>query len=354
MLTIIGLASLSFLIAFFVTPFVIRFSKRVNATDQPDHRKMHTVPIPTLGGLAIFISFFAGLMILQPSSEYHLAIVIGAVVIILLGYFDDLYNLSAKFKFLIQLGVAIMIVFWGGIQVDFINLPFGGQVNFGLLSSIITILWIVGVTNAINLIDGLDGLAAGVSSIALMTIAGMAVIMGDVYVATLALILFFSTAGFLRYNFFPAKIFMGDTGALFLGYMISVLALLGFKNVTIISFVIPIFILGVPISDTLIAILRRYKNKQPITSPDSAHLHHRLLQFGLTHKQTVLVIYGLSTMFSVAAILFSMSTIWGSISIIIISLLSVQFLIETLELINSDFKPLTKLFKGLRQFRQRL
>lgn len=354
MLTIVGLASISLLISLLVTPLVVRYSKKINATDLPNQRKMHKAPIPTLGGLAIFISFFAGLMILKPSSEYHLAIVIGAVIIILLGYFDDLYNLSAKFKFFIQLGVAMMVVFWGGLHVDFINLPFGGQVNFGFLSSVITILWIVGVTNAMNLIDGLDGLAAGVSSIALMTIAGMAVIMGDVYVATLALILFFSTVGFLRYNFFPAKIFMGDTGALFLGYMISVLALLGFKNVTIISFVIPIFILGVPISDTLIAIFRRFLNKQKITSPDSSHLHHRLLQFGLSHKQTVLAIYGLSTLFSVAAILFSMSTIWGSISILVVSLLTVQFLIETLELVNSDFKPITKLYKGLRQFRQRL
>lgn len=354
MLKIVGLASITFLISLLVTPLVIRFSKKVNATDKPDHRKMHKLPIPTLGGLAIFISFFAGLMILQPTSSYHLAIVIGAVIIILLGYFDDLYNLSAKIKFVIQLAVAIMIVAWGGLQVDFINLPFGGQVNFGLLSSVVTVLWIVGVTNAINLIDGLDGLAAGVSSIALMTIAGMAVIMGDVYVATLAFILFFSTAGFLRYNFYPAKIFMGDTGALFLGYMISVLALLGFKNVTIISFLIPIFILGVPISDTLIAMVRRYMNKQPITSPDSSHLHHRLLKFGLTHRQTVLFIYSLSAMFSIAAILFSMSTVWGSILIILVSLLALQFLIETLELINSDFKPLTKLFKGLRQIRHRL
>src|SRR5699024_7870459 len=150
-----------------------------------------------------------------------------------------------------QLLVAVIVVFWGGLQVDFINLPFGGQDEFGFLSSVITILWIVGITNAINIIDGLDGLAAGVSSVAVFTVSGMAVIMGNVYVATIAFILFFSTVGFLRYNFFPARIFMGDTGALFLGYMISVLSLLGFKNVAVISFIIPIFILGVPISDTL-------------------------------------------------------------------------------------------------------
>src|SRR5699024_7704380 len=148
---------------------------------------------------------------------------------------------------------------------------------------------------------------------------------------TMAFILFFSTAGFLRYNFFPAKIFMGDTGALFLGYMISVLALLGFKNVTVISFIIPIFILGVPISDTLIAMVRRYINKMPLSSPDSAHLHHRLIKAGFTHKQTVSLIYALGMMFSTAAILFSMSTVWGAILIVSIALLTMQVLSENLE-----------------------
>lgn len=343
-----ALASLMVIITWIITPLVKKISLKLDATDKPNVRKVHTEPIPTLGGLAIYFSFLIGLLILQPTSEYHVSIVCGATIILILGVCDDLYNLSPKVKFSFQLLAALLVVFWGGLQVEFINLPFGGQVEFGLLSSIVTILWIVGITNAINLIDGLDGLAAGVSSIALLTIAGMAVIMGNVYVATVALILFFSTLGFLRYNFYPAKIFMGDTGALFLGYMISVLALLGFKNVTIISFIIPIFILGVPISDTIIAMVRRYINKQPISSPDSSHLHHRLVKFGFTHKQTVLFIYALSGMFSLAAILFSITTIWGSIVIFVISLLVLLFLIENLELINSEFKPLTNFVRGLR------
>ncbi|WP_164667643.1 glycosyltransferase family 4 protein [Virgibacillus doumboii] len=348
MIQIVILAFLTMLISLFITPLLIKISLKMNAIDNPNHRKVHSDPIPTLGGLAIFISFLAGLLILQPSDEYHLAIISGAFIIIVLGFFDDVYDLSARVKFLTQLGVASLVVFWGGLQVEFINLPFGGQIEFGFLSSIVTILWIVGVTNAINLTDGLDGLAAGVSSIALLTMAGMAVIMGNVYVATMAFILFFSTVGFLRYNFYPAKIFMGDTGALFLGYMISVLALLGFKNVTVISFIIPIFILGVPISDTLIAMARRFVNKQPLSSPDSSHLHHSLVKSGFTHKQTVLFIYSLSAMFSLAAILFSMTTVWGSILIFSISILAIQFLIENLEMINSEFKPLTNFFKGIR------
>ncbi|WP_443089771.1 glycosyltransferase family 4 protein [Virgibacillus sp. MG-45] len=348
MINIIVLAFLSFITSYFLTPVLIKHSKKFHLLDKPNYRKVHKEPIPTAGGLIIFISFLVGLFVLQPYNDYHIAIICGAVLIIILGIFDDLYTLSPKVKFAVQFLAAGLVVYWAGLQVEFINLPFGGQVEFGFLSSLITLIWIVGITNAINLIDGLDGLAAGVSSIALFTISIMAIIMGEVYVATIAIILFFSTLGFLRYNFFPAKIFMGDTGALFLGYMISVLALLGFKNVTIISFVIPIFILGVPISDTLIAMVRRFINKQPMSSPDSAHLHHRLIKFGFTHKQTVLFIYGLSTMFSLAAILFSMTTVWGSVLIFVIAMLVIQVLIENLELINSNYKPLTNFVKGLR------
>lgn len=348
MIKITMLASISMLIALLITPILIKIALKMNATDKPNYRKLHENPTPTLGGLAIFMSFLVGIIVLQPTSDYHLAIMCGAILIIILGFFDDLYDLSPKTKFLLQFVAAALVVFWGGLQVEFINLPFGGQVKFGVLSSVITILWIVGVTNAMNFIDGLDGLAAGVSSIALFTIGGMAIIMGDSYVVSIALILFFSTVGFLPYNFFPAKIFMGDTGALFLGYMISVLALLGFKNVTIISFIIPIFILAIPISDTLIAMVRRYINNQPMSSPDSSHLHHRLVKLGLTHKQAVLCIYLLSATFSVIAVLFSVTTIWGSIFILAISLLVLQLLIEVLELINSDYKPLIKFVKGFR------
>ncbi|MDY0404736.1 MraY family glycosyltransferase [Virgibacillus sp. 179-BFC.A HS] len=348
MVRIALLAFLTLLTSLIITPMLIHIIKKWNITDKPNLRKIHTNPIPTLGGLAIFASFLIGLLILQPENAYHMAIVAGAFIIIIVGVIDDLFELSPKTKLAGQLVAALLVVFWGGLQVSFINLPFGGTLEFGLFSSIITILWIVGITNAINLIDGLDGLAAGVSAIALLTIAGMALMMQNVYVFTMALILFFSTAGFLRYNFHPAKIFMGDTGALFLGYMISVLSLLGFKNVTIISFVIPIFILGVPIADTVIAMIRRKVNKKPISSPDSSHLHHRLVKMGFTHRQTVLFIYGLSIMFSLAAILFSMTTTWGSVLIFFISMFVIQILIENLELISANYKPITNFLRGLK------
>ena len=348
MLTIILLSAFCLVFGLIVTPFIIKISFKLNAVDMPGHRKVHKVPIPTLGGLAIFFSFLAGLLIIQPQSSYHLAIVIGALLMIILGFMDDLYHLTAKAKFLFQVTIACLVVFWGDLQVSFINLPFGGQLEFGWLSIIVTIFWIVGITNAINLIDGLDGLSAGISAIVLLTIGSMAIIMDNVYVLSMSIILFWSILGFLPYNFHPAKTFMGDTGSLFLGYMIAVLSLLGFKNVTFISFVIPILILAVPIFDTVVAIIRRLVQKRPIASPDSSHLHHKLLQLGMTHRQAVLFMYLLSSLFSFAAILFSMSTVWGAILIVTISLLLIQLLIETLELIDSKFKPLTNLMKVRR------
>ncbi len=348
MIKIIYLSILCAVIACLSTPLIIKMSLKLNAVDNPNWRKVHISPMPTLGGLAIFISFMVGLLLIQPQSPHHLAIVIGAFVIILLGFFDDLFHLTAKAKFIIQVAAASIVVFYGGLQVEFINLPFGGQIEFGWFSALVTILWIVGITNAINLIDGLDGLAAGVSAIALFTIAVMAIFMDNVYVLSMSIILFWSILGFLPFNFFPAKVFMGDTGALFLGFMIAVLSLLGFKNVTMISFIIPILILAVPIFDTAVAIVRRVIQKRPISSPDSSHLHHRLVKLGMTHRQTVVFMYVLSGMFGVAAILLSMSTVWGAVLIGTISLIVIQILIETLELIDSKFKPLTKLVKRVR------
>ena len=239
------------------------------------------------------------------------------------------YELSAKIKLVGQITATLVVVFWGGVQVEFINLPFtDGVLEFGYLSIPITILWIVGITNAINLIDGLDGLAAGVSSIALITISIMAILIPNPFVVVMGSILLASTLGFLIFNFHPAKIFMGDTGALFLGFMIAVLSLLGFKNVTIISLVIPIIILGVPISDTFYAIVRRIVNKKPISAPDKSHLHHCLLDHGFTHRQTVLFIYAMAAFFGLVAIIVSQAKMAGSIILIICLLVLIEILAE--------------------------
>ncbi len=334
-----------------ITPLVKKFAVAIGAVDKPNYRKVHQRIMPRMGGLAIFISFLIGMVVLRPAAPLEQplinpAIIIGSIVIILTGVLDDRFELSAKVKLAGQLLAALVVVVYGGVQINFVNLPFGGTIEFGYLSIPLTILWIVAITNAINLIDGLDGLAAGVSTIALLTISLMAFMKGDLYVMSVALIVAGSAIGFLKYNFHPAKIFMGDTGALFLGFIISVLSLLGFKNITVVSLIIPIIILGVPISDTIFAIIRRKLNNQPISAPDKSHLHHCLLRTGYTHKQTVFIIYAIAMMFGLAAIIFSMAKVWGAIILIGVITLAIELFVESIGLMGKDYKPLLNFVKS--------
>jgi UDP-GlcNAc:undecaprenyl-phosphate/decaprenyl-phosphate GlcNAc-1-phosphate transferase len=334
-----------FIISILITPLIKKLAVLIGATDKPNQRKVHQSTMPRLGGLAIFISFTAGMVILQPINSASIAILIGSFIIVITGIFDDMFELSAKYKLLGQLAAAFTVVFLGDLQVNFINLPFGGHLEFGYLSIPFTILWIVGITNAINLIDGLDGLAAGVSSIALVTISGMALIQGNLFVVAVGTIVLMGTLGFLFYNFHPASIFMGDTGALFLGFIISVLSLLGYKNVTFISFIIPVIILGVPISDTFFAILRRIINNQPLSTPDKSHLHHCLLRLGYTHRQTVLLIYAMAAFFGLVAVIYSQARIGVSLFLICILILLMEFIAEKIGLVGNSFQPLLKILR---------
>lgn len=335
----------AFLASLILTPLVRKFAFRIGAVDQPNYRKVHTAIMPRIGGLAIFGAFLIGYLILRPDDVHSTGIIVGAAIIILTGFLDDMLEITAKAKIFGQLAAALVVVTWGGLQIEFINIPFGGQLEFGYLGIPITIIWIIGITNAINLIDGLDGLAAGVSTIALISLSIMAIIMGDPFVTATAAILAASSFGFLFFNFHPAKIFMGDTGSLFLGYMISVLALLGFKNVAVVSLIIPIIMLGVPISDTFFAIVRRIRMKQKIMAPDKSHLHHCLLNTGFSHRQTVLIIYGIAALFGLAAILFSQATIWGSILLLIVMLLAIELFVEIIGLAGTNYRPILNLVR---------
>lgn len=330
------------------TPVVRKLAFKIGATDRPSQRKVHQKVMPRLGGLAIYISFIIGILIFKPIGYYSIYILLGSVFIVITGLFDDIFELSPRIKLIGQLLAAFTVVIMGGIQVTFINLPFGGQLDLGILSIPFTILWIVGITNAINLIDGLDGLAAGVCCIALITISWMAFSMGDLYVLMIGIIVLGSTFGFLIFNFHPAKIFMGDTGALFLGYMISVLSLLGFKNVTFISLIIPVIILGVPISDTLFAIIRRVVNKKPLSAPDKSHLHHCLLQAGYSHRQTVLLIYAMAAIFGIVAIVFSKMNLWGGYILILLLVFSIELFAEIIGLAGKNYRPILKLLELIR------
>ena len=339
----------AFIASILLTPLVKRLAFRIGAVDAPNYRKVHARIMPRLGGLAIYGAFIIGFFFLKFmtgfESPYMYAILIAATIIVITGVIDDMREISAKAKLVGQVLAACIVVFGGGIQINEINLPFGGEIAFGWLSIPLTILWIVGITNAINLIDGLDGLAAGVSTIALITLAAMAMSMGNGIVIAMASILAASTIGFLFYNFHPAKIFMGDTGALFLGFMISVFALLGFKNVTVIALIIPVIMLGVPISDTFFAIVRRLRMKQKWSDPDKSHLHHRLLDLGFSHRQTVLLIYAIAIMFGIAAIIFSMATVWGAILLIAVILVVIELFVEIIGLAGKNYKPLLNLVR---------
>lgn len=301
--------------------------------------------MPRLGGLAIFGGVVAGYFVGGLYNEKITGITVGAIIIVITGILDDKYELSAKYKLLGQLLAAGAVV-GSGLNIDHLTIPFVGTYDLGLWTYPITVFWIVAITNAINLIDGLDGLSAGISAIVIGTIAFMAGVAGKPMILMLSLILLGSTLGFLFHNFHPAKIFMGDTGALFLGYSISVLSLLGlYKSVTLFSFIVPIMILGVPIFDTTYAIIRRIVNKKPISAPDKSHLHHRLLALGLSHRKTVLCIYGFGIVFSVSAILFSTATLWVSIFLIFGLLLIFELLAEAIGLVHEKYKPVIKMYR---------
>lgn len=328
-----------FLIVVITTPIVIRFAIKINAVDQPNQRKVHTKVMPRLGGLSIIIGVTVGYFMSGLFKEQVLGISLGGLVIIFLGFADDIYQLSALKKLIAQI-IAGLLVVYSGLVIDVINIPFAGVYEIGFMSYPLTIFWIIAITNAINLIDGLDGLAAGTSAIIVATIGALAFLSGKEMILTFSVIIFGSVVGFLFYNFHPAKIFMGDIGALFLGYCIAILSLLGlYKSVTLFSFIVPILLLGVPIFDTAFAIIRRIVNKQSIVKPDKGHLHHRLLKKGLSHRNTVLFIYGMGLIFSITAIILPMTTLRGTIVIIMLLIIALQFLAEKIGLVNERFTP---------------
>ncbi|WP_235599974.1 glycosyltransferase family 4 protein [Alkalihalobacillus trypoxylicola] len=342
-----------FIIALFVSvasiPIIIKVAIKFGFVDEPNHRKVHSKAMPRIGGLAIIFGTISALLYLKPSSPYLLEIAIGAAILITIGLIDDRYPLSARVKLFGQLLSAIIVVS-SGLTIDYMNIPFFGDVQFGIWSYPISIGWILIMINSINLIDGLDGLAGGVSTIATSTILLMALMSPGAHFTIIAfsIAIIGSTLGFLIFNFHPAKIFMGDTGSLFLGYGIAIISMLGFfKSVTIFSLIIPILILGVPILDTSFAIVRRFLNKQKISDADKGHLHHCLLNMGFDHRKTVFIIYGMSLAFSGAAIMFSRSTLWVSILSLFILMAVVQVFAECIGLIGKRRKPLINAFKRL-------
>lgn len=345
------LASCLLTVAFI--PFVKRFAFRVGAISVPNHRSVHSKNMPLMGGLAMYIGFIVAylsiaLLLGQYDSDVLLGMLVGGTIIVAVGALDDRFNISPKLKLLGQAAAAVAVVSFG-LSMDYVQLPFGDAIDLSPWLGIpITILWIVGVSNAVNLIDGLDGLSAGVSGIATATIMVLSLMNGNYPMALLCAVLLGSMIGFLFFNFHPAKIFMGDTGSLFLGFSLATLSIVGFKSATVMSFLVPILILGVPLSDTFLAIIRRKLNHKPISVADRGHLHHCLMDLGFSMRRTVLIIYGIAAVFGLCAVLLSQTTQWGTIVIVAILLLIMEMGAEAIGIISKSKKPVLHSIQRLR------
>lgn len=307
----VGLAAAALLVAALValitTPVVRSLAVRMGAVDVPkDGRRMHDHPIPRMGGLAIFFGFILSVLIFQTLTPALRGMLLGSVIIVVLGILDDIYALPALPKFLVQIVAALVAVLEGN-RIEFLSNPniFSKEPfwELGWLSIPISVLWIVAITNSVNLIDGLDGLACGVSTISSMTLLVIALIVSEPDVAILMAALAGACIGFLPYNLNPAKIFMGDTGSTFLGFILATVSIQGlFKFYAIISFAVPFLMLGLPIFDTCFAILRRVAKGQSPMSPDRGHIHHRLIDMGFSQKQAVAVLYIISAILGLSAV----------------------------------------------------
>ncbi|HEL1062287.1 TPA: undecaprenyl/decaprenyl-phosphate alpha-N-acetylglucosaminyl 1-phosphate transferase [Streptococcus equi subsp. zooepidemicus] len=359
------------LMSLLLTPIVRFLSIRVGVVDTPNARRINKVPMPTSGGLAIFTSFVITSLVLMPLAsngayiggqtyfQYILPVVLGGLVVTVTGFIDDVYELSPKLK---MLGIVIgAIIVWAftDFKFDSFKIPFGGPLLAfdPFLTFFLTVLWIISITNAINLIDGLDGLVSGVSIISLVTMAIVAYFflpLTNFFLTLTILILIASIAGFFPYNYHPAIIYLGDTGALFIGFMIGVLSLQGLKNATAVAVVTPVIILGVPIMDTIVAIIRRSLSGKKFYEPDKMHLHHRLLSMGFTHRGAVLVVYGIAMLFSLISLLLNVSSRIGGVLLILGLLFALEVFIEGIEIWGEKRTPLFNLLKfiGNSDYRQ--
>ncbi len=323
MISVIVAFVLAVAVAAALTPIVCRVALKLGAVDAPAARRVHTRAVPRLGGIAIVVAFYlplAALFALDSSSARQLfanprmvaGIAAGALLVAGIGLWDDVAGLGAKRKLLFQCAAAC-IAFAGGLRIQGITLPVIGQLDFGWFALPVTILWIVGIINALNLIDGLDGLAGGIAFFACVTNFVVAELAGNVLTCLVCATLAGGILGFLFYNFNPAKIFMGDCGSMFLGFILACAALLGAgtqKSPTVIAILVPLLAMGLPVMDMLFAIARRFLERRSIFAADRGHIHHRLLDIGITHRRAVMMLYGLSLVFTLVALAIHMGRSW--------------------------------------------
>lgn len=321
------------IISALLVPLAKRIASHINALDIPDQRKVHTKIMPRFGGFAVFMTFLVGVLTLINVSKTIIGILIAGFVIFFTGMIDDIHPIKAKTKMLGQVASASIAVFYGNLVINELTI-FGGVINFGYFAYPITIIFIVACMNIINLIDGLDGLAGGICSIFYLSVIIICFFQKrfdlEFY---LSVIMLGSTFGFLIFNFYPASIFMGDSGSLFMGFMIAIISILGFKITAFTSIIIPMSLVAIPIIDTFFAILRRLWHNKSISEPDKDHLHHQLLKMKCSQLKTVLIIYGIDILFAIASIIYTLNdnrTIFiGRIIYIILFITTIVFVLKS-------------------------
>lgn len=305
----IGTFVIAFVLVYATVPYIRRLALSIGFVDRPNNRKIHTEPIPLLGGLSIYFGFIATSLLLGHAGSTFFGVTTGGLVIFVIGVVDDYYKTRGRDfrawpKFVMQIVAAVILIAFG-TRIDGINLPFNhGYFTFPLwLSGLATVLWVVAITNMMNFLDGVDGLAAGLAAISAATLFFIALLKGQYAMAVFAIALMGSALGFLRHNFHPARIFMGDAGATFLGYVLAAIAVDGaFKSATLVSIVVPVLALGVPILDTVWVMIRRFRENRPVYIADKGHTFHLLMKSGLNQVQTVTFLYLLGICFSLASI----------------------------------------------------
>lgn len=342
----------AFFIAFISVPLIKQIGFKLGVYAKENNRTVHQGKIVRIGGIAIFLAFYIAIAKFMASDKTLNGILIGGIIIFIVGLIDDMLDIKAKYKFLGQLIAAMVAVFYGNIQITGLEFLANFNLSFLILplGIFISIIWIVGVVNAVNFIDGLDGLSCGISFIVLCTIGLLAFFLGRKDVVLLSLMMSGAIAGFLPYNFNPASIFVGDCGALFMGYMIACLSLLGFKTSTFIAFGFPLIILFVPLSDTVLAIIRRKLKGVKVSQADKSHLHHILmLKIGLSHRNSVLVLYLMTFLFGMDAIILYFNQQIGLIILVFLCLITWIF-IELTGMINPKFHPLIGFLRKITGF----
>lgn len=345
---ILLIVGVTFLISCLFMYVVIPLANYLGAIDIPNEkRRIHTKPTPRMGVLAIYLSFLIGYMIFGTPSIQMNSILIGSFLLVMVGIFDDIKPIANRYKLVVQIISACIAVFYGGFLLQEIS-AFGLHINFGWGAYPITLFFIIGAINCINLIDGMDGLSSGICSIYFLTVGVIATVLGkfsglDVL---LSFVMLGATLGYLRHNFHPAKIFMGDGGSMFLGYIIAIIALIGYKNVTFTSFIVPIILLAIPIFDTLLAILRRIIKRESILRPDKRHLHFQLYKYNKSVAKTVITIYIIDLLFAAVSIFYVLGD--DKIAIILYIILFIVFLFIILKTsILLDKKRKRKIIKKL-------